>query len=94
MKKQRMYRECCWLAVRGGRLGILTESIWPKPAIPYGGKYRIHRFSAVQLHQQPELTLSACSRSISRWNSIRISAAVRHGIWTFPMAAFMCCRHM
>ena len=44
---------------QGSRLGILTKNV-AKPAVPYGGKYRIIDFPAVQLRQLAALTLWAC----------------------------------
>ena len=35
---------------QGSRLHALTSHV-AKPAVPFGGKYRIHRLSPVQLHQ-------------------------------------------
>ena len=36
---------------RGTRLHDLTNKV-AKPAVSYGGKYRYHRFSTLQLRQQ------------------------------------------
>ena len=44
---------------QGSRLGILTKNV-AKPAVPFGGKYRIIDFPAVQLHQLAASTLWAC----------------------------------
>ena len=38
-----MLLQCCLQAVQGSRLGVLTKNI-AKPAVPYGGKYRIIDF--------------------------------------------------
>ena len=44
---------------QGSRLGVLTKNI-AKPAVPYGGNYRIIDFPT------PASTRSGCSPSISR----------------------------
>ena len=38
-----MLLQCCWPAARAARLGVLTKNI-AKPAVPYGGNYRIIDF--------------------------------------------------
>ena len=59
--------ECIAMLLAGGqgsRLGILTKKI-AKPAVPYGGKYRIIDFPLSNCVNSAS-TPSACSHSISR----------------------------
>ena len=44
-------KDCVAMILAGGqgsRLGALTKNV-AKPAVPFGGKYRNHRFSAFKL---------------------------------------------
>ena len=51
---------------QGSRLGLLTKVV-AKPAVPFGGKYRIIDFP-FPTARTPASTWSAYSRSISLWS--------------------------
>ena len=65
---------------RGSRLGVLTKNL-AKPAVPFGGKYRIIDFPLSNC-VNPVSRPSASSRSISRLSSTSISAPASRGIST------------
>lgn len=88
-----MKKECISMLLAGGqgsRLYALTQHI-AKPALPFGGKYRIIDFP-----------LSNCTNSgidtvgvLTQYEPMELNAylaTARPGIWTGSTAACTCCR--
>ena len=70
---------------QGSRLYVLTENM-AKPAVPFGGKFRIIDFP-FPTARTPASTPSACSRSTARWSSTATSATASPGTLTARTAA-------
>ena len=84
---------CCWPAARAAVWVVLTKNV-AKPAVPFGGKYRIIDFPAVQLRQlrhrhggHPDPVSAAGAERLHRQRRSR-------GTWTCPTAACTSCRPM
>lgn len=80
-----MYKknECVAMLLAGGqgsRLGVLTKNI-AKPAVPYGGKYRIIDFPLSNCVNSGITTVGVLTQ-YQPWNSTTTSATVNPGIWT------------
>ena len=74
-RNYRHEKECIAMLLAGGqgsRLYVLTENM-AKPAVPFGGKFRIIDFP-LPTARTPASTPSACSRSTARWSSTATSA--------------------
>ena len=80
--------ECIAMLLAGGqgsRLGILTKNM-AKPAVPYGGKYRIIDFPLSNCVNSGIYTVGVLTQ-YSRLSSTTISATVSRGISTERTAA-------
>ena len=89
-------KQCVAMLLAGGqgsRLGILTADV-AKPAIPYGGKYRIIDFPLSNCTNSGIDVVGVLTQYQSSFAERLYRQRLALGIWTLLTAVSMCCPPM